>query len=112
MTKKELKAKAISQAIRCRRNSKFVNRVKIMLGCNICGYKKIPQALQFDHQVKSKKRMAIAAMVGRAYSIETIKKEIRKCKILCANCHSEKTYLNNDWRNKTNKKTNIRKKVK
>ena len=37
----------------------------------------------------------VSDMIGRGYSITNIKKEIRKCIVLCANCHQEKhnTYL-------------------
>lgn len=42
--------------------------------------------LTFDH-VKGNKRLGISEMVGRGWSIETIKEEIRKCDVVCFNCH-------------------------
>lgn len=43
--------------------------------------------LQFHHTDPSKKDMNVSNM--RYYSIETIKKEIEKCIVLCANCHAK-----------------------
>jgi hypothetical protein len=47
--------------------------------------------LDFDH-VKGEKKKAIADMVSNYYSIKTIKEEMRKCEIRCANCHRKKTH--------------------
>ncbi len=73
-----------------KKNKEFVDRVKRMYNCVDCGESN-PVVLEFDH-VRGKKRRAIADMVGNYYSIETIKKEIRKCEIRCANCHRKKTH--------------------
>tara|TARA_R110002020_G_scaffold65290_4_gene172469 strand:- start:402 stop:746 length:345 start_codon:yes stop_codon:yes gene_type:complete len=73
-----------------KKNKAFVDRLKRMFNCVDCG-ESDPLVLDFDH-VKGKKRKAIADMISRSYSIETIKKEIRKCEIRCANCHRKKTH--------------------
>ena len=72
------------------KNKEFVNRVKKMYGCVDCGESN-PVVLEFDH-VQGEKRKAISDMVCNYYSIETIKEEIRKCEIRCANCHRKKTH--------------------
>jgi hypothetical protein len=71
------------------RNANFVNRVKRIFGCKSCGYKKCVSALEFHHRDASKKDDSISLMVLRCSSLKRIKDEIRKCDILCANCHRE-----------------------
>ena len=73
-----------------KKNKAFVDRVKRMYKCLDCG-ESDPIVLEFDH-VRGEKRRAIADMVSNYYSIKTIKEEIRKCEIRCANCHRKKTH--------------------
>lgn len=72
-----------------KRNKAYVDRVKMFKGCAHCGYKKCSMALDFHHIDSSNKRLAISELVAHNYGIATIKKELRKCVILCANCHRE-----------------------
>jgi len=67
----------------------FVDRVKLMYGCAFCGYKQHPSALHFDHLDPKTKVASIAKMMSG--SVQNIKKEMRKCRILCANCHAVHT---------------------
>lgn len=67
----------------------FISRVKLKYGCSMCGYKKHYAALQFHHVDPKTKRGAVGHMT--TCPIKTIKKEMRKCVILCANCHAEET---------------------
>lgn len=69
------------------KNKLFVNRVKRIFGCCECGYNKKPQAMDFHH-LKDKK-FAISVMVRSGFTIKLIKEEIRKCRLLCGNCHRE-----------------------
>jgi hypothetical protein len=68
----------------------FVKRVKAMRRCFDCGESN-PIILEFDH-VRGEKVMNIADMVNNSYSLNTIKDEIRKCEVRCANCHRKKTH--------------------
>jgi len=68
----------------------FVSRVKKMYGCTDCGIKN-PVILEFDH-VHGQKINNIADMVNQSYGLTTIKEEIRKCEVRCANCHRIKTH--------------------
>jgi hypothetical protein len=79
------------------RNTNFINRVKLKFGCKFCGYKEHSQALQFDHINKKEKYENISILKGKCVSINTLKEEMRKCQILCANCHAVKTYQNRDY---------------
>ena len=68
----------------------FAQRVKLRYGCKKCGYKKCATSLHFDHVDPKQKQQTISQMVG-GYAMKAIKKEMRKCRILCANCHGEHT---------------------
>ena len=76
--------------------------IKLARGCDICGYDKHPSALTFDHldpetkhKTRNGKLVHISDMVkGNRYSIDTILKEIDKCRVICFNCHMEHTYSN------------------
>jgi len=54
--------------------------------CCICGYAKCSQALDFHHLTN--KHFGISAK-GYTRSWESIRRELDKCIILCANCHRE-----------------------
>lgn len=72
-----------------KRNKSYVDRVKMFKGCAHCGYKKCSMALEFHHTDSANKKLAISKLVSHNYCIATIKTELRKCVILCANCHRE-----------------------
>jgi len=71
-------------------NKEFILRIKNMFDCVDCGESE-PIVLEFDH-VRGEKYKNVSDMVNQSYSIETIKDEIRKCDIRCANCHRKKTH--------------------
>jgi hypothetical protein len=54
--------------------------------CEICGYNKSLRALQFHHTNPKEKDFNIG---GTTTLNETVKKELDKCVLVCANCHSE-----------------------
>ena len=56
--------------------------------CEICGYDKYLGALDFHHLDPTQKDFGVAAK-GYTRSWETIKKELDKCILVCANCHRE-----------------------
>jgi hypothetical protein len=66
----------------------FIRRYKALVGCVDCGIKN-PIVLEFDHLDGSKKIGNISNMVDRRLS--ALKKEIRKCEVVCANCHRIRT---------------------
>jgi hypothetical protein len=64
-----------------------------------CGEKN-PVVLEFDH-IQDKK-CDISRMLANGLSIKTIKAEISKCEVRCANCHRRKTAKDYNWyKNKT-----------
>jgi len=56
--------------------------------CEICGYDKCMEALEFHHLDNSKKDFGISHR-GYTRSWEKVKAEIKKCILVCANCHRE-----------------------
>lgn len=58
--------------------------------CSLCGYSKCIAALQFHHRDPATKLFNISHCHTRSW--ESIKAELDKCDILCANCHAEKEY--------------------
>ena len=76
------------QAIdRYRKIKEFLNQYKLEKGCNDCGYRVHPAALEFDH-INGSKDFNVAF----AKSISHAKKEIKKCVVRCANCHRIRHY--------------------
>lgn len=65
------------------------------LACETCG-ENHPACLQFHHKDRNEKAMEVSQAVLRKWSIETIKKEIEKCQVLCANCHFKLHYEENE----------------
>lgn len=56
--------------------------------CSICGYNKCKQALDFHHLDESQKDFTISNHSDRI-DWPTLKKELDKCIVVCANCHRE-----------------------
>lgn len=61
-------------------------------GCEECG-ERDPRVLEFDHKDRAKKNDNIAKMMSQGYSWsnEKLRREVRKCRVLCANCHRKHT---------------------
>lgn len=80
--------KEIYQRKKERRN-KISEELKTMLGgkCNRCGYKKCLSALEFHHN-KGKKEGHLSNLIKNSSKQKSLK-EIKKCILLCANCHRE-----------------------
>jgi predicted HNH restriction endonuclease len=56
--------------------------------CQVCGYERCIEALEFHHLDPSQKDFGISYK-GYTRSWEKVKEEIAKCILLCANCHRE-----------------------
>lgn len=69
----------------------FYTQLKETLACTRCG-ENHPATLQFHHCDPHQKAFNLSAAVRQGYSIETIKKEMAKCIVLCANCHTKQHY--------------------
>ena len=61
--------------------------IKLSNGCAMCGFNEFAEALEFHHVNPSLKKFALeSANVMRSWG--SIVKEIRKCVVLCSNCHA------------------------
>ncbi len=81
---------------------KVLRKYKLLKGCYTCGYRKHFSALDFDHIDRTTKVDSISKMIRDTMSFKRIKDEVRKCTVLCSNCHRIKTYENKDWENAFN----------
>lgn len=70
-----------------KRSREFVEDYRKGKSCASCGWNKHPEILQFHHRSSEKKERNIATMRGKSYTSNRIKKEIKKCVLLCPNCH-------------------------
>lgn len=71
-------------------NKKWITDYKKDKSCVMCGYNKHPEILHFHH-TKQNKQYNISR--NKDKSINTLKKEIEKCILLCPNCHGSLHYL-------------------
>lgn len=60
------------------------------LPCPDCGNSFHFSAMDFDH-VRGEKLFDISAITGST-SLETLRAEIKKCEVVCANCHRLRTW--------------------
>jgi hypothetical protein len=61
---------------------------KESVGCSICGYNKFGGSLDYHHVDSDEKERRIDAKSWHAKN-ESYKKEIKKCILVCKNCHYE-----------------------
>lgn len=65
-------------------NRKLMRRLKSRFGCRLCGENE-PVALDLHHADPSAKEETVANLLTG--STKRLKTEIRKCVVLCSNCH-------------------------
>lgn len=91
VNKEKIKIRAIVYKESARiRNKKFVDDFLLKNPCVDCNERDLI-VLEFDH-VRGKKKMNISDAVRRGWSIESIKNEMDKCEVRCANCHRRITH--------------------
>ena len=73
------------------RRTYWLNKYKTTKGCEECGYNEHGVAIDFDHIDPSQKKFNISHRLAAA-TLMSLFDEIRKCRLLCANCHRIKTY--------------------
>lgn len=63
----------------------WVHEIKSSFKCE-CG-EDHPATLDFHHVDASKKEASISVALVRGWSKDRIREELKKCKVVCANCH-------------------------
>jgi len=82
---------------RARRLSHMIvlDRIKMEVKCEFCGFDKSPRALEFHHLSRENKSFGISSCISR--NLMDLLKETEKCLVLCSNCHRmEEARLNKD----------------
>lgn len=64
--------------------------------CELCKESDL-RVLEFDHIEPSLKKFTISQAVRLGYDWERTLEEIKKCRILCANCHKKHTSTQFNW---------------
>lgn len=79
-----------SEAVKKWREATKIRIVESMGGgCQICGYSKCVQSLDLHHIDPTKKQFSFGAIRANPKAWLTIVEELRKCVLLCSNCHGE-----------------------
>ena len=88
------KQKSLNRQLKNRFKRKYYYKMLLGGKCFNCGYNKCMDALQFHHINPATKKFMISEVIwhpnktGNA-SEKEIEAEIKKCKLVCANCHYE-----------------------
>lgn len=86
--------KKTSTKIRYDKKRQYVYDYLLAHPCVRCG-EKDPVVLSFDH-IRGKK-FSVSFLVSRNRGWDIIEAEIKKCQILCHNCHARKTAKDRNW---------------
>ena len=84
------------------RRKYWLNRFKEKQGCLDCKNKYPCYVLDFDHRDVFNKKFGICTSNGIKSNLKVLIQEVRKCDVVCSNCHRIRTH---------NNKENILKKV-
>lgn len=67
--------------------------------CHCCGYDKNLAALTFHHMNPDDKLFTLDTRKMTNTNMESLQREVNKCKLVCFNCHMEEHYpTQNDWK--------------
>lgn len=81
--------KSNSQSVSDYRRNRKINLLRVAGNkCNLCGYDKAISALEFHHIDPTQKEYSIASK-GTCHNIQKDLLEVKKCILVCSNCHRE-----------------------
>lgn len=84
--------KRLVRKTRRKNTREWLDEYKKDLSCENCGFSDF-RALEFHHNsFDEKKDFNVSDMIRSGSSVQTILREIKKCKILCSNCHQIEHY--------------------
>ena len=81
------KQKSNARVYKTRNNAMAVLKLEAGGRCVLCGYSKCLAALDFDHIDPKTKTGSINKLIR--VSIKLAREEVKKCRLICANCHRE-----------------------
>ena len=73
---------------RQKRNTEHIVEYLSTHPCKRCGETDM-LCLEFHHRNRKTKKMSVSAIFHGGHSIEMLVAEIKKCDVLCANCHKK-----------------------
>jgi len=79
-----------------RKITKTIQKIKTDSGCVDCGGKFDHFILEFDHLPQYEKSGS-PTEIGSKLGIKAALEEIKKCDIICANCHKARTWKRAGW---------------
>ena len=82
--------KWLDEGIKARELKQWMNELKSQ-PCFDCGNKFPVCCMDFDHRIDVKKNYNIGEMFAHHYSKKLIEKELKKCDLVCSNCHRIRT---------------------
>ena len=75
-----------------KKNREYLQNLKSSQPCTDCGKYYHYCQMDYDH-IKGKKTKSVSELVSRTRSsIKSIDREIKKCELVCANCHRLRTW--------------------
>jgi hypothetical protein len=96
--------KSVCGATRSMRNKRaWINAIKLFNGCEAVGCDWTgdfsPEQLAFDHKNPAKKNERLRGNIRLfALSWDDLETELKKCRVVCHNCHSRHTILSGHHR--------------
>jgi len=84
-----LECRSCENKFRCSEKKRKKKQLVALLGgcCEVCGYNKCIEALDFHHRDPSEKKFGIARKLQNTWKV--LLPEAKKCAVLCSNCHRE-----------------------
>lgn len=90
MQKRREYSRARSARVKAQRK-RWLDKYKLAKGCSHCGYKEHPSALVWDHIEPLQDWTAYRIASMYTMKLTRLMDEVRKCQILCSNCHAIRT---------------------
>jgi arsenate reductase-like glutaredoxin family protein len=70
----------------------FIQHYKSANPCVDCGHKFNYYSMQFDHLPQYTKKFTIAKWYDHTFDIKEVMAEMKKCDLVCGNCHTERSH--------------------
>ena len=69
----------------------LIKRIKEAVGCCRCSERHIA-CLEFHHKEPDEKMFQVSAFRNYGYNVDRVVYEIKKCLLICSNCHKKEHY--------------------